>query len=64
MKVKQTELGGVLLITPPTIFRDFRGIYVETYNEALYKEHGIDVKFIQDDISLEIYFGHPLLSLQ
>ena len=51
MKVKKTELDGVLLITPPTIFRDFRGMYVETYNEALYNEHGIDVKFIQDDIS-------------
>ena len=51
MKVKKTELDGVLLITPPTIFRDFRGMYVETYNEALYNEHGIDMKFIQDDIS-------------
>ena len=51
MKIKKTELDGVLLITPPTIFRDFRGMYVETYNEALYNENGIDVKFIQDDIS-------------
>ena len=51
MKIEKTELDGVLLITPPTIFRDFRGMYVETYNEVLYNEHGIDVKFIQDDIS-------------
>jgi dTDP-4-dehydrorhamnose 3,5-epimerase len=34
------------------VFEDFRGEYVETYNEALYNEHGIDVKFIQDDISV------------
>ena len=39
------------MIEPPTIFRDFRGSYVETYNEKLYTGAGIEVKFIQDDIS-------------
>ncbi len=52
MKVSKTKLDGVLLITPPTIFEDFRGTYVETYNEKLYSEAGIKVKFIQDDISV------------
>jgi dTDP-4-dehydrorhamnose 3,5-epimerase len=51
-KVTKTKLDGVLLIEPPTIFHDFRGVYVETYNEKLYKEAGIDVKFAQDDISV------------
>ena len=52
MKVSKTELEGVLAITPPTIFEDFRGSYVETYNEDLYREAGIDVDFKQDDISI------------
>lgn len=52
MEVAKTSLGGVLLITPPTIFRDFRGEYVETYNLELYKAAGIDVDFVQDDISV------------
>lgn len=52
MNVSKCELDGVLLITPPTIFNDFRGTYVETYNEALYLEAGIHVKFVQDDISV------------
>ena len=52
MEVSKTKLDGVLLITPPTIFNDFRGSYVETYNEKLYTEAGINVKFIQDDISV------------
>jgi len=52
MEVKKTKLDGVLLITPPTIFEDSRGVYVETYNDKLYKEAGIDVKFVQDDISV------------
>jgi dTDP-4-dehydrorhamnose 3,5-epimerase len=52
MKVSQTKLDGVLLIEPPTIFEDFRGTYVETYNEQLYNEVGIAVQFVQDDISV------------
>ena len=52
MEVKRTKQKGVLLVTPPTVFEDFRGSYVETYNEALYKEAGIAVKFVQDDISV------------
>lgn len=50
IKVSKTKLKGVLLITP-SVFRDFRGIYVETYNEELYRRHGIRVKFVQDDFS-------------
>lgn len=52
MKVEKTSLDGVLLITPPTLFEDWRGEYVETYNETLYRKHGIDVSFVQDDISV------------
>ena len=51
MEVSKTKLDGVLLIEPPTIFEDFRGTYVETYNEKLYTEAGINVKFVQDDIA-------------
>lgn len=50
MKVEKTELEGVLLIKPD-IFEDFRGTYVETYNEEEYKKNGITQNFIQDDIS-------------
>jgi len=52
LKVEKTKLDGVLLITPATVFEDFRGTYVETYNEQLYQEGGIKVKFVQDDISV------------
>ena len=52
IEVSKTKLEGVLLIKPPTIFEDFRGTYVEIYNEKLYKEAGIAVDFVQDDISV------------
>jgi dTDP-4-dehydrorhamnose 3,5-epimerase len=55
MEVSKTKLNGVLLIKPPTIFKDFRGAYVETYNEKLYQEAGVKVKFIQDDISVSAH---------
>ena len=52
MKVSDTKLHGVSLIIPPTIFEDVRGSYVELYNRNLYEAQGIDVEFVQDDISV------------
>jgi len=51
IEVSQTELAGVLVIKP-CVFEDHRGEYIEIYNKQLYKDNGIDVKFIQDDISV------------
>ena len=51
MIVKSASLEGVKIITPLTNFEDFRGSYVELYNERLFGEAGINQKFIQDDIS-------------
>lgn len=51
IEVSKTDLDGVLQIKPH-VFEDFRGEYIETYNEAEYIENGIEVKFIQDDISV------------
>ncbi|MEW6088406.1 MAG: dTDP-4-dehydrorhamnose 3,5-epimerase family protein [bacterium] len=52
MEVSKTKLEGVLLIKPPTIFEDFRGSYIEIYNDGLYRKAGINVNFMQDDISV------------
>lgn len=50
IRVSKTKLKGVLQIFP-AIFKDFRGEFVETYNKELYKKNGINVNFVQDDIS-------------
>jgi len=52
MEVTKGKLDGVVVIKPPTIFEDFRGTYVETYNQEIYREAGITVDFVQDDISV------------
>jgi dTDP-4-dehydrorhamnose 3,5-epimerase len=51
MEILKTKMDGVLLIKPD-IFEDHRGEYVETYNEQLYVQHGVNIKFVQDDISV------------
>lgn len=52
LEIKKTKLKDVLIIKPPTIFKDFRGKYIETYNDKIYKKNSINIKFIQDDISI------------
>lgn len=51
MKISKTKLDDVLLFEPE-VFEDFRGQYVETYNEQFCRDNGIHVKFVQDDISV------------
>jgi dTDP-4-dehydrorhamnose 3,5-epimerase len=49
LKVEKTKLDGVLIVHPLTQHEDFRGDYVETYNEELYRAAGIADRFVQDD---------------
>ena len=51
IEVTKTSLDGVLLVRPP-VFEDYRGQFVETYNQAAYRASGIDIEFVQDDISV------------
>ena len=51
LDVQTTHLDGVLQVKPLTAFEDFRGSYVELYNEAEYAQSGIPVHFVQDDFS-------------
>ncbi len=48
--VEKTILDEVMLIRPSR-FEDHRGTYVETYNIEDYKNNGIAIKFLRDDIS-------------
>ena len=50
MKVTKTPIEGLLLIEP-RIFNDDRGYFYESYNEKRYREAGIDVTFVQDNMS-------------
>jgi dTDP-4-dehydrorhamnose 3,5-epimerase len=45
-------VNGAYMIALDKYFSDHRGRYVETYNRAALAEYGIDVEFVQDDISI------------
>lgn len=51
MQILKTKLDGVLLIKLD-VFEDHRGEYIEIYNEEFYRKNGINIKFVQDDISV------------
>ena len=50
MKVEQTKLDGVLLVTPQ-IFVDERGFFMETYNRDKAVSAGLHAEFVQDNHS-------------
>ncbi len=50
MRVTPTSLPDVLHVEP-RVFGDARGFFVETHAEARYREHGIDARFVQDNVS-------------
>ena len=50
MIINKTHIEGLLIIEPD-VFEDERGYFFETYNKLRYEEFGIDVDFVQDNIS-------------
>lgn len=53
MKTEETELKGVIIITPDA-YGDSRGYFMETFNEKRYWDIGIQNIFVQDNISKSV----------
>ncbi|MBR6322423.1 MAG: dTDP-4-dehydrorhamnose 3,5-epimerase [Lachnospiraceae bacterium] len=51
IKVTRCEIEGLCVIEP-TVHRDARGYFVETYNENDMKAEGLDLRFVQDNQSM------------
>ena len=49
-----TGIDG-LLIFEPTVFKDSRGYFFESYNERIFQKEGIDIRFVQDNQSSSAY---------
>lgn len=47
-----TKLEGVLVLRPTTDFQDQRGRYLELYNKSAFFGAGVNVEFVQDDVSI------------
>ncbi|MDP9017910.1 MAG: dTDP-4-dehydrorhamnose 3,5-epimerase [Candidatus Eremiobacteraeota bacterium] len=53
MKVVETGLAGVKLITPD-VFKDERGFFKETFSLERYAQAGITSPFVQDNVSVSM----------
>jgi dTDP-4-dehydrorhamnose 3,5-epimerase len=54
MPFYKIELDG-LLVFEPTVYKDNRGYFFESYNERSFKQENIDLKFVQDNQSSSSY---------
>ena len=50
MIIEKNHISGLLVIKPD-VFEDARGYFFETYNEERFWQHGIELKFMQDNES-------------
>lgn len=50
MLVSETELPGLLIIEPK-VFGDERGFFLETWSRSRYGSSGMDIDFVQDNLS-------------
>jgi len=50
MDVFETDLPGVRIIEPD-VYSDDRGAFMETWSARAYGKHGLDVAFVQDNLS-------------
>lgn len=53
IKVTRCDIEGLCVIEP-TVFKDERGYFVETYNQNDMKKAGLDMVFVQDNQSMSV----------
>ena len=51
MKITESKIKGILIIELD-VFNDSRGYFSETFNFKRYDDHGINIHFVQDNISV------------
>ena len=54
MPFHKTDIPG-LLVFEPNVFEDSRGYFFESYNEKIFREAGIDFRWVQDNQSSSAY---------
>ncbi len=51
MQVEELPIKGVLKLTPK-IYKDNRGLFLETWQKKRYEEFGVPTEFVQDNLSI------------
>ena len=50
MEIKETGIAGLIEIFP-SVYHDHRGWFTESHNEFTFKASGLDLSFVQDNLS-------------
>lgn len=50
MNIIETDIPGLVIIEP-RVFGDARGFFMETWNDAVFRESGLSLSFVQDNHS-------------
>ena len=53
IKVTTCDIEGLYVIEP-TVFKDERGYFMETYNQNHFNEAGLNMTFVQDNPSMSV----------
>ncbi|MEH2928524.1 dTDP-4-dehydrorhamnose 3,5-epimerase [Candidatus Ventrimonas sp. KK005] len=53
IQVTRCDIEGLCVIEP-TVFKDERGYFVETYNQKDFEEAGLNLMFVQDNQSMSV----------
>jgi len=53
MEITETGIKGLIELQP-TVFGDSRGFFFESYRESVFKDHGIETGFVQDNESFSV----------
>ena len=53
IQVTRCDIVGLCVIEP-TVFKDERGYFVETYNQKDFEEAGLNLMFVQDNQSMSV----------
>lgn len=56
MKIIESNFDKAFLVEPQ-VFGDHRGFFMESYNQFIFKEKGLDYQFVQDNHSLSEHAG-------
>lgn len=54
MTFRKTDIPG-LLVFEPKVLEDSRGYFFESYNENIFRQEGIDIRWVQDNQSSSSY---------
>jgi dTDP-4-dehydrorhamnose 3,5-epimerase len=53
MQIETTPIPGVRVLTP-RVFRDARGLFLETWQSRRFAESGLNIPFVQDNFSTSV----------